>query len=112
MDLERAQGLAPQADQEVARVGGPGRAAVGARVVINGRITRSVTVGGATWSSYSGDLLVGLGSESLRTLEVHWPSGDGRPERFEFDPPICNRRVPVERGAGDPPLPSDAPAER
>lgn len=88
------------------------RAAVGARVVINGRITRSVTVGGATWSSYSGDLLVGLGSESLRTLEVHWPSGDGRPERFEFDPPICNRRVPVERGAGEPPLPSDAPAER
>ena len=76
------------------------RFGVGARVKLNGDLVRSVTLGGNTWSAYSGDLLVGLGKRSLTTLDIHWPSGSREPERLELSAPLKNQVVCVQRGVG------------
>lgn len=62
---------------------GPNRFAVGARITVNGRISRSVDPTGPAFGGVSDDVLVGLGDERLTDVEVVWPSGALEPERYE-----------------------------
>jgi hypothetical protein len=73
---------------------------VGARVIANGRLMRRSSIGGATWSAASKDLTIGLGDEPLRTLEIHWPSGDREPQRISLDQPKTRERICVDRSRG------------
>ncbi|NKB24319.1 MAG: hypothetical protein GKR87_08090 [Kiritimatiellae bacterium] len=77
------------------------RYAVGAKIILNDRIMRRMIIGGAAFSMHTGDLLVGLGKEKLRSLEIFWPAGTHKDsEQIEFDPPIRNQRVFIQQGIG------------
>jgi hypothetical protein len=75
--------------------------AVGAEVVVNGNVLRTVraTQGGATCSAHD-TLIVGLGQGgALRSLQVRWPSGDTTLKTYAFDS-VRNKTVCVDRRAG------------
>lgn len=73
---------------------------VGAKVVVNDRITRRLTVGGASFSHAHDDLLVGLGSGEVATIQVTWPSGDMKPQTIALTTPVRNRAICIDRQEG------------
>ncbi len=70
---------------------------VGAKVIVNDKIMRRFLVGGQSFSAVHAPLNIGLGEESLKKLEIHWPSGDIEPQIVEFKKPITNEVVEVKR---------------
>lgn len=79
---------------------GKNSSGVGARLVANGRHLRRYVLGGTTWSAAAKDLVIGLGDEPLRTLEVTWPWGEMTPQRVSLEPPVTGRLVCVDRQDG------------
>ncbi|MES2938967.1 MAG: CRTAC1 family protein [Pseudomonadota bacterium] len=75
--------------------------AVGAEVVVNGTVYRTMraTQGGATCSAHDA-LIVGLGETTLRTLQVRWPSGSEAPKTYNFPAGVRSGNVCVDRRAG------------
>ncbi len=76
--------------------------AVGAKVIVNGSIMRRYTVGGISFSSYAGDMLIGLGKEPLKDLEVVWPSGNQKDARqiISLESPVSRETLCVDRKMG------------
>lgn len=73
---------------------------VGAKVIVNKDIVRKIHIGGPTFSGYSGDLLVGLGEESLQRIEVRWPSGVATLDSYVLENPLKNDLICLYRGKG------------
>ncbi|WKD51542.1 CRTAC1 family protein [Microbulbifer spongiae] len=73
---------------------------VGAKVVVNNTIVRRINIGGPSFSSYSGDLLVGLGKESVEKLQVRWPSGADKLDSYMLQKPVKNDLICLYRGKG------------
>ncbi|NKB25250.1 MAG: hypothetical protein GKR87_12915 [Kiritimatiellae bacterium] len=73
---------------------------VGAKVVINEKIMRRIMIGGSSFSAYSGDLLVGLGDEPLRSIKIYWPSGNNSEDDYELKQPLSRQVVCIERNKG------------
>ena len=71
---------------------------IGAKVVVNDRLLRRVTVGGQSYGAVTSDLIIGLGNESLKKLEIYWPTGDQRPQVLELEEPLRNQTLVVRRG--------------
>ena len=74
--------------------------AVGSKVTINKNIVRQINIGGPTYSSYAGDLLVGLGQQKLHQLKVRWPSGSTETTTYPITKPLSNQLVCVDRELG------------
>ena len=60
------------------------RAAIGAKLIVNGKQLRRVRAGGGGGSSSSTDQIVGLGAGALQTVDIAWPQQDRTPQRFVF----------------------------
>ncbi|MFI5288773.1 MAG: CRTAC1 family protein, partial [Polyangia bacterium] len=74
--------------------------AIGARLVANGKIARTVRAGGCAGSASSTDVIVGLGpSGALDELEVWWPRKDRTPQTFTFSH-LRDQLVCIDRSAG------------
>ncbi|HEV7878095.1 ASPIC/UnbV domain-containing protein, partial [Bradyrhizobium sp.] len=75
--------------------------AIGAQVVANSKIYRTVraTNGGATCSAHD-PLIVGLGKDELKSLQVRWPSGDVAMQSYSFEPGTSNKDVCIKRSSG------------
>jgi len=73
------------------------RFGLGAKLIINGKIMRRVTLGGQAFSSTMSDLHVGLGAESLKEISISWPSGGTELQIIQFDPPVKNKTVSIHR---------------
>lgn len=73
---------------------------IGAKVIANGKIMRKLHIGGQYRSSIQESIHIGLGDEELHSLEIHWASGDQRPELIRFDTPKKNTVVEITRGMG------------
>ncbi len=73
---------------------------VGARITINDKIVRTITIGGASFSAYAGDLHIGLGSHKLKAIKIVWPSGTMEPQYIELDEPVTDKLVCIDRQKG------------
>lgn len=73
---------------------------IGAKLVINNKKVRNNNVGGPAFGGYTGDLLVGLGSEKLKNIQVRWPSGKSRLYKYKVDKPIANQLICIDRSKG------------
>jgi hypothetical protein len=81
--------------------------AIGARVLANGRLARTVRAGGCAGSASSTDLLFGLGRDgALESLAIEWPQKDRAPQKLAF-PKLRDQLVCVDRTAG--PVPCQRP---
>ena len=73
---------------------------VGAKIVVNDSITREIGIGGSSFSSYGGDLLIGRGDQQLKTLKVRWPSGSMEYQTIVVGEPIARARICIKRDVG------------
>ncbi len=79
---------------------GHNRFGVGAKLTVNGRIVRRVNIGGEVAASVHEDLHVGLGDEALQELEILWPSGELEAQQLQFDEPVIDETVCIDRRQG------------
>ncbi len=76
------------------------RSAIGAVVTVNGRLLRVHRCGnGGFLSNVTADLLMGLGSESARDMEIRWPDRDRTVTKVALAA-VANRTVVVSKSAG------------
>ncbi len=73
---------------------------VGARITVNDKIVRTITIGGASFSAYAGDLHIGLGNQKLETVKIVWPSGTMEPQYIKLEKPVTDKLVCVDRQNG------------
>jgi len=76
------------------------RFSVGAKIIVNGKTMRRHTIGGTSFSHYSGDITVGLGDDLLKEIEVYWPSGEFHTSSIKFSSPEKNRLICIDRKLG------------
>ncbi|MEM6929942.1 MAG: FG-GAP-like repeat-containing protein, partial [Myxococcota bacterium] len=79
---------------------GPNRYGVGARVVLDGRIARTMEPTGQAFGGVHDGLLVGLGEAPLERIEVVWPDGPIVAERYVLPEPTSRRELCLMRGTG------------
>ncbi|NKB24370.1 MAG: hypothetical protein GKR87_08355 [Kiritimatiellae bacterium] len=76
------------------------RYVVGAKIIVNDKIMRRLTIGGHIFSGVMADLHIGLGDEDLKNIKVYWPSGEMDPQVITFNPPLSNERVCIDKDRG------------
>lgn len=70
---------------------------IGAKVVVNGKIIRTVVLGGRNVSMNHEPLHIGLGNDDLKSVEVFWPDGSVEPQRFEFEESVRRKTITLSR---------------
>ena len=74
---------------------------IGSKLIINGKKLRSIILGGRNLSMNHEPLHIGLGKDTIKTIEIYWPDGSKEPQKFEIEKDVSKKTIILKRKTND-----------